>query len=176
MRAGRLGTAIGLLIAVLPALASATPVLERVVLVARHGVRSPTQTVQALDAATGQSWPAWPLGPGELTPHGAKALGRMGEFLHGLYVRKGLLPALGCGAAGAVQVGADGADSRTRLSGDILAHTLAPGCGVVSNHATDGAADPLFNAAETAVCPLDSAEALAASLCQRHAEGDSWNR
>jgi 4-phytase/acid phosphatase len=171
MQARRYAAAIGVLIAALPALAFAAPVLERVVLVSRHGVRAPTQTLQALDAATGQSWPAWPVGPGELTPHGAKALGRMGDFLHGVYVRDGLLPAQGC-ASGAVQVWADGGDSRTRLSGDILANAFAPGCGAASAHGPDGARDPLFDAAGTGVCPVESTDALAALAAETHDADD----
>jgi 4-phytase/acid phosphatase len=171
MRVERIAAAIGALIAAFPALASATPVLERVVLVSRHGVRAPTQTLEALDAATGRAWPAWPVGPGELTPHGAKALGRMGDFLRSVYVRKGLLPAAGC-AQGAVQVWADGGDSRTRLSGDILASALAPGCAVASAHGPDGARDPLFDAAGTGVCPIDAEQALATLSAQTHNGAD----
>jgi 4-phytase/acid phosphatase len=171
VRAGRLGSAIAILIAAVPALASAAPVLERVVLVSRHGVRAPTQTVEALDAATGREWPTWPVGPGELTPHGAKALGRMGDLLRGLYVREGLLPARDC-AAGAVQVWADGGDSRTRLSGDILANALEPRCGVIAAHGPDGAKDPLFDAVETGVCPVDTPKALAALAAQTHDGAD----
>jgi len=169
---GRLGAAIGILIVAFPALASATPVLERVVLVSRHGVRAPTQTVQALDAATGREWPAWPVGPGELTPHGAKALGRMGDFLRGVYIREGVLPAQGCATPGAVQVWSDGGDSRTRLSGDILASTLAPGCGVAAAPGPDGVKDPLFDAVETGVCPVDAAKVLAALAAQTHDGAD----
>jgi 4-phytase/acid phosphatase len=166
VRKGRLAAAIGILIVAFPALASAAPVLERVVLVSRHGVRAPTQTVEALDAATGREWPTWPVGPGELTPHGAEALGRMGDFLRGVYVREGLLPARGCAAAGAVQVWADGGDRRTRQSGQVLATALAPGCGVASTHGPDGVRDPLFDAAGTGVCPVDTNEALAALAAQ----------
>jgi len=166
VRGRRLGASIAILIAGLPTLASASPVLERVVLVARHGARAPTQTLQALDAATGRLWPAWPVGPGELTPHGAAALGRMGDFLRGVYVRKGVARQQACPAAGTVQVWADGNDSRTRQSGDILAMALAPGCGLVAAHGPDGARDPMFDAAETGVCPIDSAKALAALAAQ----------
>ncbi len=141
-------------------------------LVSRHGVRAPTQTVQALDAATGRSWPAWPVGPGELTPHGAEALGRMGAFLRDVYVREGLLPVRGCAAAAAVQVWADGGDSRTRQSGEILASALEPRCGVVAAHGPDGAKDPLFDAVETGVCPVDTAKALAALAAQTHDGAD----
>lgn len=168
MRLNGSAAAIALLIAAGPALASAAPVLERVVLVSRHGVRSPTQTVEALDAATGRAWPAWPVAPGELTPHGVQALARMGDFLHGVYVGDGVLPARGCASAGAVQVWADGADSRTERSGEILATALSPGCDGRSAHGLDGARDPLFDAASTGVCPLDAADASGALAAETH--------
>jgi len=92
----------------------------------------------------------------------------MGDFLHGVYVRVGLLPARGCPAAAAVQAWADGGGSRTRLSGDILAAALAPTCGVVAAHGPDGDPDPLFDAAGTGVCPIQPAAALAALAARTH--------
>jgi 4-phytase/acid phosphatase len=71
-----------------------------------------------------------------------------------------------------VQVWADGNDSRTERSGEILASALAPGCGVVAAHGPDGARDPLFDAAETGVCPIDSADALAALAKETHGGAD----
>lgn len=51
-------------------------VLERVVLLARHGIRSPTKPPQTLQAQTGHAWAQWPAAPGELTAHGKQALAR----------------------------------------------------------------------------------------------------
>jgi 4-phytase/acid phosphatase len=96
----------------------------------------------------------------------------MGDFLRGVYVREGLLPARGCAAAGAVQVWADGGDSRTRQSGEILASAFEPGCGVAAAHGPDGAKDPLFDAVETGVCPIDTPKALAALAAQTHDGAD----
>ena len=90
----------------------------------------------------------------------------MGDWLRATYVRQGLLPARGCGASGSSQVWADGGDSRTRMSGDILASALAPGCGLVAAHRPDGEVDPLFDAAKSGVCPIDPAEARAALAAQ----------
>ena len=91
----------------------AAPVLERVVLVSRHGVRPPTRSNAELAAYSEAPWPQWPVEPGVLTPHGAEALIRMGEGLKQNYAA--LQP--GCG----VFIWSDGADSRTRDSAAILA-------------------------------------------------------
>jgi 4-phytase/acid phosphatase len=148
---------IGLIVAVTAAslswTAHAEPVLERVVLVARHGVRAPTASPEALQSLTGQAWPAWPVGPGELTSHGAEALGRMADFVRAVYAREGLLPQAACPAPGVVQVWADGADRRTRESGAVWARALD--CGRPAGHGPDGERDALFDAAGMGVCPID---------------------
>ncbi len=141
----------------------AAPRLERVVTVSRHGVRAPTAAPAApaaLEARTGRPWPAFPVEPGEMTPHGAAALSRMGAYLRSVYARAELLPETGCPAPEAVQVWADGAATRTLRSGQVLAEAVAPGCGLVARHGPAGAPDPVFDSGR--VCPLDPAEALAA--------------
>jgi 4-phytase/acid phosphatase len=140
--------------------ATADPVLVKVVMVSRHGVRSPTQTGAALQASTGRAWPAWPVGPGELTDQGKRDLALMGGFLRTRYQAEHLLPKHGCPAGGTVQIWADSSDHRTRESGATLAEAFAPACGVVSAHAPDGDDDPLFDGA--AVCPVQPDAALAA--------------
>ena len=129
--------------------AAARPVLERVVLLERHGVRSPTKTPDA--ATADQAWPVWPVGPGELTPHGFDGVVRMGE---GLRLRYGaLLSGPGCFVWG------DAADQRTRESAKALAQGLGSSC--VARNA-NGDNDPLFHAAETGICPVDTDQAQAA--------------
>ncbi|WP_267427822.1 histidine-type phosphatase [Methylobacterium sp. GC_Met_2] len=140
--------------------ARAEPKLERVVTITRHGVRAPTASPAALEAKTGRPWPAFPVEPGELTPHGAEALSRMGAYLRTVYAAAELLPATGCPAPNAVQVWADGAANRTRRSGQILADAVLPGCGLVARHGPVGAIDPVFDSGR--VCPLDPVVALAA--------------
>jgi 4-phytase/acid phosphatase len=150
--------------------AQAEPVLERVVLVARHGVRAPTAGLDALQAQTGRAWPAWPVGPGELTPHGAEALGRMADFVRQTYVNKGLLPKSACPAPGKVQVWADGADQRTRESGAVWARAL--NCSVPEGHGPDGESDALFDAAGMGVCPVDAEAGIAAISAKTHDQAD----
>ncbi|MCJ2071446.1 histidine-type phosphatase [Methylobacterium sp. J-030] len=159
-RPRRLGVAVltGLLATQAPA--RAEPKLERVVMVARHGVRAPTAAATVLETRTGRPWPPFPIEPGELTPHGAEALARMGTYLRSLYTRAELLPETGCPAPNVVQVWADAAANRTRRSGQVLADALVPGCGLVARHGPVGALDPVFDSGR--VCPLDPAEGLAA--------------
>jgi 4-phytase/acid phosphatase len=124
--------------------------LERVVLVSRHGVRPPTRSNEELAHYSDKPWPNWTVAPGELTPHGATALERMGE---GLKLRYGRLLA-GCKIA----IWSDADDSRTRDSGDALARGFAPGCSGISNHGTPGTPDAIFDAVDAGLCPADPAQ------------------
>lgn len=129
-------------LASLPALADM--VLERVVLVQRHGVRAPTQSPEALASWTARQWPSWPVGRGELTPRGAQVVGLMADGIRAGYVAQGLLPATGCPGDSLV-IWADGADERTRDSGRMLADRLAPGCAAPLGHGPDGQKDKVFD-------------------------------
>src|SRR5262249_27446678 len=73
------------LVLAIPAPASAAPALEKVVVLQRHGVRSPTKPVSDYAAYSPTPFAAWPVKPGELTEHGAAALARMGEALRAHY-------------------------------------------------------------------------------------------
>ena len=146
------------LAAALPA-AAAPLTLERVVLVQRHGVRPPTVGNDQLAKYAAQPWPAWPVPPGELTPHGALVVRQIGATLRADYRRLGLLPTRGCPGAGAVSVWADGTDQRTRRSGEITAEALAPGCGVRAAWAPPDPRDPIFSGAASPACQTDLAQA-----------------
>ncbi|ARW17783.1 histidine-type phosphatase [Komagataeibacter europaeus] len=121
------------------------PVLERVVLVARHGIRSPTHPIAELDAHTHRQWQAWPVAPGELTEHGQRDLALMGTALGLHYRQAGVLPAHGCGTGEQLAVWSDAADQRTLQTGDIMAHSLIPGCPVTPGSLPPGTHDPVFN-------------------------------
>lgn len=149
-----------------PAEAAADLVLEKVVILARHGVRSPTKTSAELSKYAAESWPDWPVGPGELTAHGAQTTIRMGASLRRLYTRAGLFPKHGCPQESAVFVWADNADQRTRASGAALVAGLAPGCDLTARHAPAGANDPLFGSIRHGRCAIDPEQAKAAVLAQ----------
>ena len=66
--------------------------LVKMVILARHGVRSPTQSADTLAQWSRRDWPEWAVRPGELTARGAELVKRLwqqeGESLR----RAGLLP------------------------------------------------------------------------------------
>lgn len=130
-------------------------VLEKVLLVSRHGIRSPTKPLASLEKKTGRTWSGWPVPPGELTDHGRANLALMGQFLQSWYAP--LLPQAStpCASATAVFVWADSADTRTRQSGDILSHALTQGCTSAAQSLPAGRHDPLFNALAAGQAHLD---------------------
>jgi 4-phytase / acid phosphatase len=152
--------AAGLCCAHAAAVADGPWVLERAVLLQRHGVRAPTGTPAALARYSAQPWPRWPVGPGELTDGGRRALRAMASYIRARYARLGLLPRSGCPAPGRLYVWADSADQRTRVSGAIMAAGLAPGCSISAQHAATRH-DPLFHPLEGGICPLDAQAAQA---------------
>ncbi len=164
---------LGLILALAaPRLPSAAPagqgplVLERLVLVQRHGVRSPTKAPEALAKFSAQAWPQWPVAPGVLTDHGERNQRLMAAWIRAYYARRGLWPARGCPGKGEVYIWADGQDQRTRVSGQALAEGAFPACGLAAEHGPDGEPDGLFGAAAKGVCPIDADEARKAVLQQ----------
>src|SRR5580704_4263506 len=136
--------------------------LVRVVIVTRHGVRPPTQSNDDLARYSDKAWPAWPVAPGELTPHGGETVRLMGETVREAYRAQHLLPRTGCAGAGQVTVWADGADQRTRESGRIFAEALQPGCGVKAAYADVHPRDPIFGGADSGACRMDADKLRAA--------------
>ncbi|WP_338333465.1 histidine-type phosphatase [Acetobacter sp. LMG 32666] len=118
--------------------------LERVVLLARHGIRSPTKPPQTLQTQTGHVWAQWPVAPGELTDHGKQALAQMVGLVRQHYTQAGLLPPTTCPTPGSIAIWADAKDHRTRESGGIWAEHLAPACGLRAQALPDGQEDPIF--------------------------------
>ena len=53
--------------------------LLKMVVLSRHGVRSPTQSSETLGSWSRKDWPEWPVKRGELTPRGAKQVNAMWE-------------------------------------------------------------------------------------------------
>jgi 4-phytase/acid phosphatase len=130
--------------------------LIKVVLVSRHGVRSPTKSNAALAEYSHHEWPEWSVAPGELTPHGVQLTQTMGHYFRTLYGAQGLFPVEGCPRAETVRVWADNADQRTRASGDALLAGMFPRCKLQADYRrpTENK-DPLFHSTQTGVCPLD---------------------
>lgn len=160
----RIGLGLALTVAT-PALAgtrAADPlVVDRVVMLMRHGVRPPTKAPAMPPEVTPERWPDWPTQPGWLTPHGALAVSRLGPVDARVWRGYRLLPAKGCPAAAAVRIVAD-SDQRTIETAKAWVATLAPGCRLAIDHRPQDEPDPRFNAIESGKAPLDPAKADAA--------------
>ena len=78
--------------------------LLKMVVLSRHGVRSPTQSSETLESWSRKDWPEWPVKRGELTPRGAKLVTAMWEQEAAFLREAGLLPSKGCPEAGTIAV------------------------------------------------------------------------
>jgi len=59
--------------------------LRAVIVLMRHGVRTPIESETRFGAYNAQPWPAWPTEPGVLTPHGGQALRLLANFYRSRY-------------------------------------------------------------------------------------------
>jgi 4-phytase / acid phosphatase len=140
----------------IPELAWAQYTLERVVLVSRHGVRSPTNTSPPLAEIASQTWPTWLVAsPGDLTPRGESLATLMGEYYRRHFAALGLQSANGCPGQNEVYVWAD-VDQRTRHTGNGLLAGAFPGCGLYAQHLhPTNQIDPLFHPVGFGVCKVE---------------------
>ena len=128
---------------------AAAPRLKYVVIVSRHGVRSPTWETSRLNQYSAEPWPEWDVPPGNLTPHGRKLIELMGSYYREWLAGEHLLGAQGCQDAGRIYIRAD-KDQRTLETGRAFAESLLPGCGIQVHSQTGGQSDPLFSGVGTA--------------------------
>ncbi|WP_458070433.1 histidine-type phosphatase [Rhodanobacter sp. BL-MT-08] len=117
---------------------------EFVVILSRHGVRSPTAEPAALDAFSDKPWPRWSVPPGYLTPHGKQLMALMGGWYRAHYSDAGLVSANGCAEAPSIYVVADD-EERTIESAHGLVDGFAPGCQVTVHTSTELPGDGLFD-------------------------------
>jgi 4-phytase / acid phosphatase len=118
--------------------------LQYVVIVSRHGVRSPTWDNVRLNAYSTEPWPQWPVPPGNLTPHGYRLIQMMGAYYRQWLSAEHLLGASGCQDAPRIHIRAD-SDQRTRETGRAFAESLLPGCAIEVHAQPEGEGDPLFS-------------------------------
>jgi 4-phytase / acid phosphatase len=126
----------------------AAPQLKYVVIVSRHGVRSPTWDKERLNQYSAQPWPDWGVGAGELTPHGAALIGLMGAYYREWLTAEGLIDPRGCHDIGRVHIVAD-TSHRTVETGRAFAESLMPGCGLSVETQTEDRKDPVFSGVGT---------------------------
>jgi 4-phytase/acid phosphatase len=131
--------------------------LRVVVVVSRHGVRSPTSYTDMTRYAA-RPWPTWNVEPGYLTPHGSLLMTLFGAYYRAFYTNAGLLDKTGCPSADRIYVWTD-TDERTQATGDALLDGLAPGCGL-RRHGIASGTDPIFHTVP-ALGNVDPAQAAA---------------
>ena len=147
-----------------PEVLSAIPHTEEllnVVVVSRHGVRSPTQSPEKLHGWADKKWPAWPVAPGLLTPRGfylVKATWELNRsrspFTYGV-----------CPKPEDVQIIAD-VDERTRKTAEALNEGLYPTCGYKVK-VTSSARSAIFSPLKAKVCRINYPKELEEKLTQK---------
>jgi 4-phytase/acid phosphatase len=148
------------------------PQLRYVVVISRHGVRSPTWNAQRLHQYAAEAWPEWGVPPGDLTPHGRALMKLMGAYYREWFSSQRLLAGptgptgQPCSDAGRTYIHAD-TGQRTVETGRALAETLFPGCPLTVRSQPEGRPDPLFNPIAAGIAKPDweiAANALRARL------------
>jgi len=137
--------------------------LELVVILGRHGIRSPLLTPAEMAPYAAQAWPQWPVAPGVLTPHGGRQMVAMGGYFRDRYTKEGLLSGQSAEDVDRIQFRSD-SDQRTIESAVRLAEGLLPGAAAVIHHRPQDAADPLFVPVRLNIGQPDRALAAAAIL------------
>ncbi len=146
--------------------------LLKVVVLTRHGVRTPTQSQETLQSWTMHPWPVWPAwtppglenapsdARGRLTERGAQLVSALWRQQRRQMNDAGLLPSAKCPNPADVFVYAD-LDERTRATALALLDGLAPGCGL--RYATASStvrSDPLFHPVRAGTATLDATDAV----------------
>jgi 4-phytase/acid phosphatase len=135
--------------------------LQMVVMLTRHGVRSPLNSQADLDKYSAAPWPKWEVAPGIQTAHGNELIKIFGAWDRAQWIDKGLLSAQGCTDAAHVTIIAD-TDQRTRETGMVLSEALLPGCEVAVHSMPDGTSDRLFRPLAAGFAHPDAVLATAA--------------
>ncbi len=142
--------------------------LVRMVILSRHGVRSPTGTPEALARWTVSKWPDFKVPPGHLTARGGDLVQLMGVYYRDYLAEQGLFTRAGCPAQERVHVHAD-VDQRTQVTAERILEGFAPGCGLPVRKA-DSERDPLFHPVEANLCKFNLEQARDAVM--QRAGGD----
>ncbi len=136
--------------------------LKQVVMLSRHGVRSPLTPPNMLRDMTENTWPSWPGAPGDLTSRGATLARFMGSYYRQHFSDRGLFSKGECPADSTIRLWAN-TTQRTQATGAALLDGMFPGCGLKVAHQKDEEkTDSLFSPLERGICPVDPEKVKAA--------------
>jgi 4-phytase/acid phosphatase len=135
--------------------------LQLVIVLTRHGVRSPLTAQADVDKYSAAPWPKWEVAPGLLTAHGYQLMRLFGAWDRAKFSADGLFAPAGCADSTHVTILAD-IDQRTRETGKALSEGMFPGCNVEVHSRPDGVTDPLFSPRKAGIGRPDPALAAAA--------------
>lgn len=121
-------------------------VLDKVVVLSRHGVRPQTDTAK-IEEATGRKWPQWTVEDGLLSGHGYTGMTLQAAYQLEQWKRAGLH------VGGACPNGSDlfiwsSAVQRTRATAQAYLDGMFPGCGLRAGYKQGPDKDPLFKSAD----------------------------
>ncbi|WP_445191503.1 histidine-type phosphatase [Sphingomonas sp. Tas61C01] len=133
-------------------------VVERAVLVMRHGIRAPLEGEVPTGTRTAAAWPRWPVAESRITPHGARALELVAAEDRQLLGARGLHVAASCQSL-ALSIRSNSSD-RSIASGEAYARGFAPGCAIPIEHQALGTADPLFEPLRARATRFDARAAI----------------
>ncbi|WP_294332203.1 histidine-type phosphatase [uncultured Sphingomonas sp.] len=169
----------GLLCTATPGLARPQPSTERVILLMRHGVRSPLDGEVPAGTRTRHPWPRWTAPAEQVTPHGAAALRALAQADRRWLATAGVLPIQGCPAPESLRIWTN-SSPRTIASGTYYAQGFAPGCALAVGHKPVGTTDALFEPLNLHPPRFDAGKAVesiqrytggAGALTERHRAG-----
>jgi 4-phytase/acid phosphatase len=137
--------------------------LRLVIILTRHGVRSPLLSNEQMARYAALPWPKWETAPSIQTPHGNALIALMGDYYRQRFLRSGLLSGDPAADGPLVFIRADN-DQRTIETARILGKSLVP-VGEPDVHALpSGTIDPLFRPFRARLGHPDSALAAASVL------------
>lgn len=137
-------------------------VLEKVVTMTRHGVRSQSNTASVQENSP-TPLPIFSAKDGELTMHGYAAVTLMGDYLRRYYARQNFMTESACADPEGVFIRTS-AFQRTRMTARALADTLFPGCAMPVHSPEKKTQDTLFEPIVSGMAPLDVEKAQASVM------------
>lgn len=136
-------------------------VLERVVVLSRHNIRSPLSGKgSVLEQITPHKWFDWSSAPGELSLRGGALETMMGQYFRTELVGEGFFPENYVPAEGEVRFYANSMQRTVATAKYFAAGFLPVANTVVEHHCEIGRMDPVFNPRLTFTSPLFEAAAL----------------